>query len=151
MPSKGTSFRVRPQSETSAFTKGFLGLSGAEDALKDNIEKATNDVDLAIEEKENFHFENFVSPEISPEFQSNPFFKDQLAKFPKTCRIGPVQYKVFCIPREIDALNMFVAQASPSTSPKILLSSKENISWCADTKEWYVLVKYKKVEYKKPV
>lgn len=83
-----------------------------------------------------------------PMWLETPSFSDQFRRYPKLCRVGPLQVDVFniVIPEEKTRLNELYSKSVPMEAPGLIMSKPETQAYRGG---WSILVSYRKVLYKK--
>lgn len=84
-------------------------------------------------------------------YYSKPSIPNQFSMYPATCRVGPVQYKIFRVDeneKSVTECNKFLEQAYPEEAPGIIIAGVDK-QFDEKKTGWLMLISYREVTYKK--
>lgn len=84
-------------------------------------------------------------------YYEKPSIPNQFQLFPDTCRVGPVQYKIFRMDEDeksVAECNKFLEKAYPDTAPSIIVVGVDK-QFDEKKTGWLMLISYREVTYKK--
>jgi hypothetical protein len=149
-PRSGSSFRAKPNGGVGHDADGaFSGTFGAATGLtsfRENFKPATEKKDEATIP---VPAENFIPPEDDKLYSPKPFYADQFVKHRDTVRWGSIEYKMFTLPQDTDALNEFRKKEIPIEAPELVVVKEEEPRWHEATNTWLVLLRFRRLYYRK--
>lgn len=84
-------------------------------------------------------------------YYEKPSIPNQFQLYPETCRIGPIQYKIFRMDEDeksVVVCNKFLEKAYPESAPAIIIVGMDK-QFDEKKTGWLMLISYRDVTYKK--